>query len=119
MLPPGPDLDEMLGLVRLGVKFKQQHLGRRRGHLHTYIAEVVFAMKPPATFNALLEELELAAARRELRGVAASPIEKVDRVFDLVTFHDPRAGRKQVTFGRLRNILTAAKMEKLPASAKP
>lgn len=119
MLPPGPERDDMLALVRLGVKFKQQHRGRRRGHLHAYISGVIFATKAPATFEALLDALELAAARRALRGEAASSIEKVDRVWDQVTFHDPRAGRKQITFGRLRNIFTAVRKEQFPTSAKP
>lgn len=119
MLPPGPERDEILDLVRLGAKFKAQHRGRRRGSLHRHIVNVVSGMKAPITFAGLLEDLELAAARRELRGVSASPIEKVDRVFELVTFHDPRAGRRQVTFGRLRNIFTSAKKEQFPSFAKP
>lgn len=118
MLPPGPERDEMLGLVRLGARFKAQQAGRRRGHLHKYIVDIVSGMKLPVSFDRLLDELELAAARRELQGAAASPIEKVDRVFDLVTHHNPRAGRRQITFGRLRNIFTIAKRERFPPSAK-
>ncbi len=121
LLPPGEECDEMLGLVRMAVKFKRQQCGRRYGRLHTYIVEVVSAIKGPVTFEVLLDELELAAARRELQraSASASPIEKVDRVYEEVTFHDPRAGRKKVAFGRLRNIFTEAKKARFPAFAKP
>lgn len=121
LIPPGPECDEMLGLVRMAVKFKRQQCGRRNGRLHNYIVEVVSTIKGPVTFEALLDELELAAARRELQraSASASPIEKVDRVWEVVTFHDPRAGIKEVTFKRLQNILTKAKKKRFPTSAKP
>jgi hypothetical protein len=58
-----------------------------------------------------LYELELEAARRELAGEKASPIEKVDRIWEVLTYHDPKKGRMQMPFGTLRNQLTQAKKQ--------
>lgn len=116
-LPPGPERDELLGLVRIGVRFKSQHVGRRPGALATLVAEIVGTMKDKPTFRNLLHELELAAARRSLYG-PAHPIEKVDRIWQVLTYHEG-GERKQTTFDRVRNILTDAKKQKFPPAAKP
>ena len=102
-LPPGPERDELLGLVRIGAAFRSQHRGRRPGFLRNYVAQLVPRLPRP-TFEGLLGELELAAMRRDLLGVEASPIERVDREWQVVTYHDPRHGRRQVTFKTVRNI---------------
>jgi hypothetical protein len=115
-MPAGSARDELLGLVRIGVKFaRQQHAGRRPGFLHRYVAAIVSSTAAP-TFERLIEALELAATRRN--GGDENPIEHCSRSFSLLTYHDPRRGRLQVTFGRLRNIFTEAKREhsRLPLS---
>lgn len=108
--------EELIDLVKLAVKFKEQQKGKRPEFLQRYIASIVSGMPKP-TFKELLHELELAAARRELKGERASPIEKVDRVFELVTYHSPRKGRIQTPFGTIRNHLTKARKKKFTASS--
>ena len=95
-------LPELLHLARLGAKFAEQHRGRRPGFLHRELVRVAAGRR--LTFDELLCELELDAARRALYG--AGPFEKIDRVWGLVTLHDPRKGRRQVAFGTVRNLLT-------------
>jgi len=115
-LPPdGPERDELLGLVRLGLKFKaQQHQGRRPGFLHRYITALVQAAPGRMSFEGLLKELAFQARRRELLGESASPIEKIDREWELVTWHCPRRGRKQTTFKRLQNLLATIQKSRHP-----
>ena len=115
--PPGDKRDHVMGLVRLGQVFERQHCGRKPGYLHHYICGIVAAMEKP-TFANLLAELDLAAARRDA-GDGSSPVERVSRSFELLTFHDPRAGRCQITFGTLRDYLTAAKKRKINNSGHP
>ena len=106
-VPAGPEQDELLGLVRIGIKIKRQQVGRRPGKLSRLILDCTRRAGPPYTFARLLDELSKEAARRELYGAKASPIEKIDRIWDLVTIHTKR--REQVTFATVRNHLTAAK----------
>lgn len=106
-IPPGKQRDQVMYLIRLGLPFRAQHVGRRPGFLHHYICGIVAGMEKP-TFTNLLAELDLAAARRDAGG-DREPIERVSRSFQLLTYHDPRAGRIQITFGTVRNYLTAAK----------
>lgn len=107
-VPEGPERDELIQIVRLGVAFKQQHRGRRHGFLTLYIAGVVSGMTAPVTFERLIATLEIAAARRN-EGTANNPIEHCSRTWELLKICDPRRGSMQVTFGRLRNIFTDAK----------
>jgi hypothetical protein len=110
-LPPSPERDQVIGLVRLGLSFQQQqYKGRRPGPLKTYLLKLMGKMESTVTFDRLLEELELEAVRRNMYGTEASPIEKVDRVWQLVTYHHPRNGRQQLTFKTLRNKLTWCKI---------
>lgn len=102
-VPDGPERDELLGLVRLGVTFRSQHCGRRPGFLTTYLRDLA-ATLTKRSFEALLLELELAAVRRDVHGETASPIERVCREWEVVTYHDPKHGRRQVTFKTLRNL---------------
>ena len=104
-IPEGPERDELLGLVRIGVVFRNQQHGRRPGFLTRYVRRVVGTINRP-TFAALLIELELEALRRDLRGEDASPIERVNREWEMVTYHDPKRGRQQVSFKHIRNIAT-------------
>jgi len=108
-IPAGPKRDELLGLVRIGIRFRDQQTGRRPGFLHRYIVDTVASMEQLWTFDALLAALELEAMRRSED--CDVPIEHVSRAFELLTYHDPKKGRLQVTFGRLRNIFTDAKRE--------
>ena len=111
-LPAGTEREEIIVLIRLGAKFRSQHVGKRRGFLHNYLDSVVARMAEPLTFDALLGELELAAVRRSADDGEAVPVEQVSRSFCLLTYHDPKRGRLQVTFGRLKNIFTEAKRDK-------
>ena len=93
-LPPSPEREEVISLIRLGISFQKHHrVGKRPGPLKAYLLKVTARIETPLTFDRLLEELELEAVRRNMYGTAASPVEKVDRVFELVTYHHPRAGR--------------------------
>lgn len=109
LLPPGEERDTMLGLIRLGITMRLQQGGKRPEYLRRYITELVATMPKKATFNDLLDELSLCAARRDLYGVLASPIEKVDRVWEVLTYWHPKRGRIQVQFESLENTLTKAK----------
>lgn len=105
-----PGDEELLMLVQTGIKFCQQRRGKSPGFLHNYITDIVSEMPNP-TFKCLLSELEFEAARRSLYDEDESPIEKVDRVWELMTYHHPRKGRTQIPFSTLRNYLTKAKKE--------
>lgn len=110
-LPPGPECDEVLRLVRIGLKFERNHrAGGHPGFLRSYITGLVAGMKPPVTFADLLHELRLEASRRELSatGKALPPVISVNMTWELVTYHHPKRGEVQTTFGNLRNILTKA-----------
>ena len=110
-LPPdGPAREELLGLVRVGLKFKAQQVGRKPGELHRLVHRLVKARAGKMTFEQLLLDLGFEARRRELRGPAASPIERVDTADECVVYHGP-AGRTDASFKRLRNLLTLAKKE--------
>lgn len=108
-VPAGDDQDELLGLVRMGVRFKANHIGKRPGALSRLILDCTRRAGPPYTFAGLLNELALEAARRDLHGEHASPVEKICRIWALVTIHLPKQGRVQVPFATVRNHLTAAK----------
>ena len=109
-LPPSPEREELLGLVRLGLSFqKQQRLGKRPGFLKDYLLKLVSTIEDPITFDRLMQELVLEVARRDMYGAEVSPIEKVDRVWEIITYHHPRTGRQQLTFKTLRNKLSWCK----------
>jgi hypothetical protein len=109
-LPRGKKRDDILVAVRLGLKFKAQQCGKRPGVLSVLVLDCARQAGPPYTFAKLLDQLELAAARRELHGEVANPVEKIDRIWQLVTVHLPRRGRVQVPFASLRRHLTTAKI---------
>lgn len=108
-LPAGDAGEELLALVRIGLKFRAQHTGKRPGFLHRYIAGLVAARAGRMSFADLLLELGYQARRRELLGELESPVERVDVEWALMTYHCPARGRCQVTFKRLENLLTAVK----------
>jgi hypothetical protein len=109
-LPPSPVRDELMNVVRLGLSFqRQQTVGKRPGFLKVYLLKLLPTIEGPVTFDRLLHELELEAARRDMYGTEASPIEKVDRVWELVSFWHPRLGRQQLTFKSIRNKLSWCK----------
>ena len=114
----GLPLPELLHLAALGARFKAQHVGRRPGYLHNELRALVAGRR--LGFEALLHELELAAARRELHGEQASPFEKVDRIWQVAVYHHHRHGRRQVAFGTVRNLLSKIrKNDCATADAKP
>lgn len=118
-LPDGDESAEILTLIRLGQKFQAQHTGKRPGPLAKLVLDCARRGGPPFTFAKLLDEMELSAARRELHGEAASPVEKVDRVWQLVTIHLPKQGRVQKPWSTLQNHFTAAKknlVDEIPGS---
>ena len=109
-VPEGAERDELLGLVRIGIKFaQQQHAGRRPGFLHHYLVGLVGRMGEPATFERLLAELQVDAARRNRHG--ESPIEHCSRSMEVLIYHDPKRGRLEIGFPSLRNALTKSKRE--------
>lgn len=112
----GPERDEILGLIRIGIQFKRQHVGRRPGFLHRYIVDLVAQMPKPVTFAALLSELDLAAGRRAASDGWGEPIERVSRSFEELTYHDPKRGRQKIAFGTVMNYFTKAKKARFPAS---
>ena len=124
LLPPGPELDEMVCLIRLGVQFRSQQAGRRPGALTRYLVNLVRGFGPACTFEQLLDCLEREAALHNIDTGAAGTIsvENVNRVMEVVIFHDPRKGADEVPFGTLRNRLTATKKilrDEITSSDKP
>jgi len=106
--PSFPDVhEELLRLALIGQRFDQRK-GKSPGQLAHLVLTCAKRAGRPYSFEQLLHELELEAARRDLYGEAASPVEKVDRVFELMTFHTKNS-REQKPFGTLRNHLTRAK----------
>lgn len=122
-LPLGKRTDELMRTLRLGVKFGEQHKGKRPEALSKLVLDCARRTPPPHTFDDLLDQLALEAARRNLYGEKASPVEKVDRIWELVTIHKKGRNRIQLTFGTIRNHLTAARKiiraEQIPTSPKP
>lgn len=116
-LPEGPEREEALGLIRLGIKFRNQHSGRKRGFLFNYVKRLA-AKDGVTSFGALVGELELEAARRNLYGERASPVEKVDRVWGLVTLHLPGKGEVRRTFHTLENIFSKVRTANTPMPGK-
>ena len=124
LLPPGPELDEMVCLIRIGLRFKSQQAGRRPGALTRYLVNLVRGIGPSCSFEQLLDCLESEAELRNIDACAADAlcVEKVNRVWEIVIFHDPRKGADEVPFGTLRNRLTAAKKflrDEITVSANP
>jgi hypothetical protein len=108
-LPADESGRELMGLIRLGQKVAAQWVGRRTGTLAHVVLRCAQRGGPPYTFKQLLYELEYEAVIRSQDGERASPIEKVDRHWQLVTYHDPKLGRQQRPFATVRNKLTEAK----------
>lgn len=108
-LPPGEQREQVLTLIRQGVKFKTQQTGRKPGTLSKLVTDAVINAGGHCSFAGLIDELERCAARRALRGPIESPVEKVDRIFEVLTYHDSKKGRSQAAFATLRNHLTKAK----------
>lgn len=105
-LPPGPERDEAVSLIRLGQKFRIQQRGKRKGFLTKYLEAIAERISGKASFDLMLYELGIESSRREVYGEDASPVEKIDWEFELVTYHDPKGGRKQITFKALQNKIS-------------
>jgi len=109
-VPAGKELDELLTLVRIGLRFRaQQKVGKKPGALARLVLDCARRAGPPYTFEKLLMEMAYAARRRALLGEYVSPVLEVDRSCDLVTINLPKRGIVDVPFGTLRNHLTRAK----------
>lgn len=114
VLPSSGEPGELIILARIGAAFKAQQRGRRPGFLHQFLIDLVKRMPHPVTFEKLIEELELEAARRNLHGEEGRPIESVNRIWELVTYHHPRKGEQQICFKTLRNKFTSCKKTLIP-----
>lgn len=108
------DSEQLAQLLRLGQAFKEQQRGRRPGFLHGFVLQLIKRIEAPVTFAKLLDELQLEATRREMYGEDGRPIEKVNRVWEVVTYHHPRKGAQQVAFKTLRNKFTTCKKFQVP-----
>ena len=109
----GPLRDELLGLIRIGIKFYQNHhAGGHPGFLRRYITGIVTSMAPPMTFERLLVELEIQAARRNLAGTGDDlpPVESVNRAREEIVYYEKKKERI-AQFSYLRNIFTQAKKD--------
>jgi len=57
-LPPSPEREEVLALVRLGLSFQQQqNIGKKPGFLKNYLLKLIPTIEGPVTFDLLLHEL--------------------------------------------------------------
>jgi hypothetical protein len=105
-LPPSPERDRIIGLVNLALSFEKQQVGRRPGPFKTYLLDLVQRIEGTVSFERLLQELEIEADRRDMYGITASPIEKIDRAVETLIFHHPRNGRQPLAFKTARNKLS-------------
>ena len=105
------DKKQLIELSKLAISFKNQQVVKRPETFSRFLTSIVKHMPNP-TFNNVLYQLELAAIKREQEGEQASCIEKLDRIWQLVTWHHPKRGRLQMPFKTLRNKLTQAKKNK-------
>jgi hypothetical protein len=111
-LPEGPERDEAIVMIRLGVKFAaQQNIGKKPGFMACYLTDLATRIKGPLTFESLLLALRIQALTLSVDDESDSPIENVDLSFELLTYHHPRRGRLQMPFGTLRNYLTKVKKD--------
>lgn len=108
-VPPGPGREELARLVELGRAFRGQQVGRRRGFLAKYLQGVHDAGSDDMTFDDFLDKLDYASHLRARHGANVGPVEKVDRVWRLMTYHTPGGQREQVTFKTLQNHFTACR----------
>lgn len=112
-VPAGDARDEIMLLIRLGATFgRNHHVGGHPGFLRQYITGIVAAMGPPVTFERLLGELEIQAARRNLAGTGDDlpPVGSVNRAREEIVYYEKKRERR-ARFSYLRNIFTRAKEE--------
>lgn len=112
-LPPGDMRDECMVLIRLGATFgRNHHAGGHPGFLRQYITTIVADLEPPITFERLLAELEIQAARRNLAGTGEDlpPVESVNRAREEITYYAKKKERI-AQFSYMRNIFTQAKKD--------
>lgn len=113
-LPEGIERDHVLRLIRVGVLFSRRD--RRKPDAFTlYLADLVRDMKTP-TFDFLLFSLDLACTRTD--PTCRITIQRVDRVWSVVKYHDLRRGDFEIGFPALRNKLTAAKKAQFTGNGK-
>ena len=107
-VPHGERLDEILGLVRIGLLFKKSQCGRKPDAITNYLASLIRELPKPASFSALLEKLESESARHDA-AAGACICTKVNRVHEVSTFFHQKRGEVEMPFGTLRNKFTQAK----------
>ena len=121
-VPEGPDRDLFLGLMRLGESFSKQQVGKRPGKLAQLVLDCARRAGPPYSFKQLLYELDIEAACRNQDGERASPIERVSRSREEITYWPKKDDERRIQFVTLRGKLTAAKKilrDEILSTAKP
>lgn len=109
-LPPGEEADQILSLIRLGVKFRGQQRGKKAELLSKIIFECVKRTGRPYSFNQLLDQLEIESVRRDKSGAKSSCIENVNRPYREVTYYNPGTGvEKTVGYSAIQRHLTKAR----------
>ena len=99
-LPPGPETDEIIGMVRVVVAWRNSQSGRRPGPVHNYLLEVADKLSPCLSFDALVIELRI----RVLRGDDADMIlDDVDTGAETVRWCEPGKDCHTMPFSTLQN----------------
>ena len=80
LLPEGPERDELLGIARLGVKMKRQHVGKRPEFIQNYFRSIVERLavrleRKPTFYDFMSSSMRLSWRRQTLEvWTAASPV---------------------------------------------
>lgn len=98
-LPAGPERDQALGLVRVGLKFQAQQSGRKSDSITRYLASLARGL-PKCSISALLEKLETESFRHDY-GAGACACTRVNRIHETVTFWHPKRGETEISFPSL------------------
>lgn len=106
LVPPGPERDELLGLVRLAVSFSKP---RGPSQFQKYLNALVAGLPQPMTFDRFVIELALEETRRHMYGRKDIPVIKVDRFFKIVVYEGRDGRPKEIEFSALRNRFTKAR----------
>ena len=103
-------------LAEVGEKFAAQWVDRRPVVLRNYVTEIA-AEVGPCSFDALVRELRFRVLRRSMGRDPDCPVIEVCTESETLTYTE-RGRERDITFGRLRNILTAARKVQFTARAK-
>lgn len=114
-LPEGPERDEALGLIRVGLIFRAEQRGRKPDAITAYLALLVREMPKPS-FRTLLEKLEADSARHDY-GAGECVCVGINRVHEVATFFHPKRGELEISFPSL--IVKLSRLKKSLINAKP